>query len=159
MSAEASRADDSQYYTTNRATFIADFGQTRKAVRDYVSSRSSAEIAEEICKEAAERFQELLPNLPYVGGDINPGTKFVLLACQWLTVFKSMEQRKYGAPEVGRMMLEIMEAELNRMPEEEVEMQRALTFDKHYIDLVKDWTSQTPIFKNDWIDDVVEGDG
>jgi hypothetical protein len=45
------------------------------------------------------------------------------------------------------------------MPEEEVERQRASTFDKKYIDLMKDWTRKTPIFKKDWIAEFVEGDG
>jgi hypothetical protein len=107
MSEKALRPDDSRYYSRNREKFILEFDQTRKAVFDYVSNRSDVEIAEEICNEAAEKFEELLPDLPYVGGDINPGTKFIVVACQWLTFFKSMEKRKYGAPEVGRMMLQI----------------------------------------------------
>jgi hypothetical protein len=158
MAEKALRPDDSQYYSKNREKFIAEFDQTRKAVFDYVSNRSSAEIAEKICKETAEKFEELLPDLPYVGGDINPGTKFIVLACQWLTFFKSMAKLKYGAPEVGRMMVEIREDQLKKMPEEEVKMVRALTFDNKYIDLMRDWTRKTPIFKKDWTAEFVEGD-
>ncbi len=159
MSEKTLRPDDSRYYSKNRLKFIAEFDQTRKAVFEYISNRCSAEIAEDICKEATEKFEAFLPDLPYVGGDINPGTKFIAVACQWLAFFKSMEKRKYGAPEVGRMMVEIREDQLNKMPEEKVERLRALTFDKKYIDLMKDWTSQTPLFKNDWTADFVEGDG
>ena len=159
MADKALRPDDSRYYYANREKFIAEFNLTRKAVFEYISTRSSAERAEEICKDAGEMFEELLPGLPYVGGDISPGTKFILLAGQWLTVFKSMEKRNYGAPEVGHMMVEVWEDQLKRIPPEEVDKERTLTFDKTYMDLMKNWTHRTPLFKNDWIAEFVEGDG
>ena len=152
------RPDDSHYYSMNREKFISEFDETRKAVFNYVSDRFSAEIAAEVIKESSEKFEELLPDLPYVGGDLHPGTKFIVLACQWLVFFKSMEKRKYGVSEFGRMMLEIGEDQLNKMSEEEVKTQRAMTFDKNYIGFIENWSSQSPIFKNDWTVDFVQGD-
>ena len=147
------------FYTSNRDRFLIAFDKTRLAVVDYVSKQSTAEAAHDIGHEAALTFERILSELPYVGGDVHPGTKFIVNAGQWIAVCKSMIKRGYTALEVGRMMYSIYEDQLKDVPADELENQKALTFSDEYIHIMKRWAESASPYEWDWKVDFIEGDG
>jgi hypothetical protein len=159
MAEEIKKQDYSQFYTSNLDRFVTDFDKIRIAVVDYISKQSTSEAANDIGNEAALYFKRILPELPYVGGDVHPGTRFIVLAGQWIAVYKSMIKRGYKALEVGKMMYSIYEDQLKEVPPDELEKQKALTFSDEYVNLLKQWAESTSPYEHDWKFDFIEGDG
>jgi hypothetical protein len=147
------------FYSSNRDRFITAFDKIKIAVVDYISKQSSLEAANEISTEAAINIKKILPDLPYVGGDDHPGTRFIVTAGQWIALYKPMAKRGYKALEVGRMMYLISEDQLKDVPADELEKQKALTYNDEYINLMKQWTESTSFYECDWKADFVEGNG
>ena len=159
MAKETTTPDYSKFYTSNRDRFVTAFDKIRIAVVDYISKQSTSESANDIGNEAALNFEKILPELPYVGGDVHPGTQFIVNAGQWIALYKSMIKRGYKALEVGQMMYSICEDQLKEVPSDELEKQKALTFSDEYIDLMKQWAESTSPYESDWKADFIKGDG
>lgn len=159
MTKEMKDPDYSQFYTSNRDKFTAAFDKIRMAVVDYVSKQSTPEIANDIGNEAFLNFEKLLPQLPYIGGDVHPGTRFILIAGHWIAVYKSMNKRGYEAFKVGQMLYSIYEDQLKSVPPDELEKQKAITFNSEYINLLKTWTESASPYECDFQADFIEGDG
>ena len=87
---ETTSPDVSEFYTSNRDRFVTAFDKIRLAVVDYISKQSTSESANDIGNEAALNFEKILPELPYVGGDVHPGTQYIVNAGQWIAFYKSM---------------------------------------------------------------------
>jgi hypothetical protein len=147
------------FYHSNLDGFVAAFDKTRIAVVDYISKQSTSEAGKDIGNEAAFVFEKILPELPYVGGDDHPGTRFVVNAGQWIAFYKSMKKRGYAALEVGQMLYLIYEDTLKEVPPDELEKQKTLTYSAEYISLMKQWAESTSPYECDWKVDFIEGDG
>ncbi len=159
MTEKTTNPDHSQFYTENLDRFVASFERTRLAVVDYVSRQSTSEVANEIGKDASLNFERILPELPYVGGDVHPGTRFIVSAGQWIAVYRAMTKRGYRTLDVAQMMYSIYEDQLKEVPPDEVARGKALTFSDEYMDLMKQWAESTSPYECDWKVDFVEGDG
>jgi hypothetical protein len=159
MTEKTTHPDYSLFYTSNRVRFVTAFDTIRRAVVDYISKQSTSEAANGIVNEAAFNFDRILPELPYVGGDDHPGTRFIVNAGQWIAIYKSMIKRGYKASEVGQMMYSIYEEKLKEVSPDELKKQKALTFSGEYINLMKQWAESTSPYECDWKADFIEGDG
>ena len=159
MTEKIKNPDFSKFYTSNSDRFLIAFDKIRLAVVEYISKQSTAETANDIANEAVVNFEKILPELPYVGGDVHPGTRFIINAGQWLAVYNSMIKRDYTAPEVGQMMYSIYKDQLKAISPEELEKQKALTYSDEYINLMKRWAESTSPYECDWKVDFIEGDG
>lgn len=159
MAEKTKSSDNSRFYSTNHDRFVTAFKKIRPAVVDYISKQSNSEVANDICSEAALNFEKILPELPYVGGDVHPGTRFIVNAGQWIAFYQSMLKRSYTALEVGQMMYSIYENQLKEIPLDELEKQKALTFSNDYINLLKQWAESTSPYESDWKLDFIEGNG
>jgi len=149
----------SQFYTLNRNRFVTAFGKIRRAVVDYISKQSNPEVAKDIGNEADLNFEKILPELPYVGGDVHPGTRFIVEAGQWIALYQSMIIKDYTALQIGQMIYSIYEDQLKEVPLDEVEKQKSLTFNDDYINLMKQWTQSPSLYEDDWKADFIGGDG
>ncbi|MFC1885110.1 L-2-amino-thiazoline-4-carboxylic acid hydrolase [Thermodesulfobacteriota bacterium] len=147
------------FYTSNRNRLLTAFEKIRRAAVDYISKQSTSEAANHIGNEAALNFEKILPELPYVGGDVHPGTRFIVNAGQWIALYKSMIKRDYKALEVAQMMYSIYEDQLEEVPSDELEKQKVLTSSDEYINLMKQWAESTSPYECDWKADFIEGDG
>ncbi len=147
------------FYTSNLDRFVTAFDKIRLAVVDYISKKSNSEAANDISNEAAINFKKILPELPFVGGDDHPGTRFIVNAGHWIAFYKTMIKRGYKALDVGQMMYSIFEDQLKEVPPDELEKQKAQTFSDDYVNLMKKWADSASPYESDWKIDFVEGDG
>jgi len=147
------------FYTSNRERFVASFDKTRQAVVDHLSNQFNSEAVNDISNEATLYFEKTLPELPYVGGDAHPGTRFIVSAGQWIALFKAMTKRGVTALVIGQMMYSIYEDQLKEIPQDEIEKQKESIFSKEYIHLMKQWAESTSPYESDWKADFIKGDG
>lgn len=147
------------YYTSNLDRFVSAFDKVRRALVDRISKQSTAETANVISHDAALNFERILPELPYVGGDAHPGTRFILIAGQWIAVYKAMAKSGYRAIDVGQMLYSIYEEQLKDVPVDELEKQKEFLFSDVYRDMMKHWAESRSPYECDWKVDFIEGDG
>lgn len=147
------------FYELNQDKFVSAFDTFRSAVVDYLSNQSNPEDANDISNEAANNFEKILPELPYIGGDAHPGTRFMVEFGQWISLYQAMIKKGYTALEIGKMIYLICEDQHKTIPPDEVEKQKALTYNKDYIHMMKLWTETTSPYEYDWKANFVEGDG
>ena len=68
------------YYVSEKDKLMSDFEKTLESAESYLKTEHGERMAKKICQNARNEFIRLLPNLPYIGGDRHPGTKWVVLS-------------------------------------------------------------------------------
>ncbi|MGD8683573.1 MAG: hypothetical protein PVG27_06480, partial [Chloroflexota bacterium] len=58
---------------------------------------------EAIIKESLQRFEALLPDLPYIGGAENPNTRSLYWTAAWLAMYRSLQTRGASVEEAARL--------------------------------------------------------
>jgi len=148
------------YYNSNRKKYISSFNATIDKAMACISSKFNPDIARDICKDAKDEFQKLIPGLPFVGGDDNPNTRYVLLAGEWLSFYKPMKAKGYSVSEIARMMYDLYIESLNTIPKTELEKLCEMKFDEEMINALKYWSERKvdPPMEN-WFVKFIPGDG
>jgi hypothetical protein len=147
------------YYNSNRDKFVSLFEISINNARDYLSTKYNNDIANGICSDAKNEFSKLLSGLPFVGGNDNPNTRWVLLAGQWLSFYKSMNARGYSVVDTAQLMYNLFIESLNAIPQTELEKLASMVFSKEMIDAIKFWSGRKvehPM--ENWLIDFVPGD-
>ncbi len=147
------------YYVSNSEKFLTDFEKTLKAAESYLKTKYNDETAQEICKTAGTEFTHLLPDLPYIGGDKHPGTKWMLLSGHWIAFLRPMRENGYSTESAAQMMYDLYMGHLDTLPKEKMAKRGQYMFTQEYMDIMKNWTQKSKDQRVDWAADFVPGDG
>jgi len=139
--------------------------QVRFALRHYrrhfVQAYGKAD-GDAITSETLQRFEALLPDLPYVGGAQNRLTQALYMTAAWLAMYRSLQARGASVEEAARLIYLgqasffnsfptrwLMRWQGRRMADPKFRHQR-----RHAAAI-----SQQRRYPDDWVFEVVEGDG
>jgi len=117
---------------------------------------------EAIARESLQRFEALLPDLPYIGGGENGNTSDLYLAAAMLAVYRSLQTRGATVEEAARIMYLGTASFFNSIPMRWLMrwQGRRMLGPKRIEQLRRDAArSQERRYPDDWVFEVVEGDG
>jgi hypothetical protein len=129
--------------------------------RQFVAAYGKEE-GEAIASESMQRFEALLADIPYIGGDENRNTRALYMTAAWLAMYRSLQTRGASVEEAARLIYLgtasfyesvptrwLMRWQGRRMFSEAFQDQRrrAATI------------SQERRYPDDWVFEVVEGEG
>ena len=139
--------------------------QVRGALRHYRRQFVEAygkEEGEAIASESMRRFEALLADLPYIGGDENSNTRSLDMTAAWLAMYRSLQARGASVEEAARLiylgtasfsnsfpMRWLMRLQGRRLSSRKFQDQR-----RHAAAI-----SQQRRYPEDWVFEVVEGNG
>lgn len=149
------------YYCERKATLLNSFDKWSQIIKGIVSSIYSSDFCEELIKDARNIFENLIPEIPFIGGDENQMTKLIIWSAQWLSVYKASSARKLKTEDVGRLIYEEFRFQMNRTSKAELEKIGNQRFSDEYLTKQKELAlrSLKGDYSVDWLFTIVEGDG
>lgn len=152
------------FYIKKKAKFMKSFDERLESVKEELIKRFDDNKSADLITQMKGEFENILPNIPYIGGQKNPTTLVLAKCISDLAVFLVLEKNGLNFNEIGefhhRYVLrvqnnrkEILESG-GRNPSE-------YPFDPVYVDYQRKLTEETQLklYPDDWVMDFVQGDG
>jgi hypothetical protein len=119
-------------------------------------------MAEDVVKETIQRFEALLPDIPYIGGDENILTENLYLSAAMLAMYQSLKAQGKSVEETARLIYLGTSKLYNSFPFRLLlRRQGSGLFSQKRIDQRKKdaAVSRQRRFPGDWVFEIIEGDG
>ena len=95
------------YYNSNKAKLFRELDQILTIGKDTMISVYGQKVADELIPEVHQKFETLIPHIPYIGGDDNPFTVNLVGSAQFLALYKVLQRKGIGKDESGIVSLKI----------------------------------------------------
>ena len=147
---------DKEYYTSRESEILALFDDHAQAWKPFIGSQYGDAFAEIILKEAREQHEMLIPEIPYIGGDENPMTRYLIRSTTSLALYKAMKAQSKTAEETGKIIYDAVVERVSHLP---ISPTKALS--PEHIQAKKEQAkkSRERRYPGDWVWEFVEGDG
>lgn len=104
------------YYIRRKAKLLRQFDRFFRRVRRRLEARYDADVAEAVATETRSNFEEIIPQLPYIGGRGNAFTP-VIVANGWIVaLYRAMTARGESEETVIRLCCEVSDDLLRSFP-------------------------------------------
>lgn len=149
-----------KYYTSQSKKLIKEFDQLINKVRMPIIARYGDERTTKMVREVREEYRQLLPILPYVGGE-QPFTQFVIASGWFLAFYRVMQSEGSSVREVGELAYLLSQTYLERVPGFARHLLGYMTFSPRYVARLRKRAaiSQTHPYPRGYIYSFIEGDG
>lgn len=152
------------FYIKKKNKFMRNFDERLTEVKKELRKNFSEKKSEELLSQMREEFENILPHIPYIGGQKNP-TTLVLVKCMCdLPVFRVLEKIGFSFSEIGEFHYNYT-MRIHAIRKKDLEKTgrdpSLYPFDPVYVDYQKKLTEETQkkLYPDDWVMDFVEGDG
>jgi hypothetical protein len=150
--------DARSYYLSRREDILDLYATHSDAWRPFLAQRYGDVLAEDIIQEAREILDDLIPELPYIGGDDNPMTFHIIRCSTSLALYKAMKARGKSAEETGKIIYDAVAVAVavavRHMPPTPPPTEAFLAEQRERARI-----SQKRRYPGDWVWAFVEGDG
>jgi 8-oxo-dGTP pyrophosphatase MutT (NUDIX family) len=106
------------YYVSQQGQLLQDFHDAAQRWRPVIASEFGDEFADVVLREAHDQFQELISEIPYIGGDENHLTASLVHSARCLALYKAMKARGRTAQDTGKVLYDAVMSRLGRPPAE-----------------------------------------
>lgn len=150
----ARKSETASYYLSRRKDILDLYYTHSRAWRPFLARRYGDAFAQDIIQEAREILEDLIPDLPYIGGDDNPMTRHIIRCSTSLALYKAMKARGKSAEETGEIIYDAVVESVRHMPRTPPPSEEDLARKKK-----RARVSQERRYPGDWVREFVEGDG
>ncbi len=150
------------WYLKNKPRILREIKSAIPHYRKFIAQDYGKDIAESVVSETIQRFEALLSGIPYIGGSENILTENLYLSAAMLAMYQSLKARGGTVEEIARLIYQGTSSFYTSFPFRlMLRWQGRQLFDRKRIDQRQRAAaaSQKKRFTEDWIFDVVEGDG
>ena len=150
------------WYLQHRSRIVWDVRLAFRDYRKHLAESYGKVEGEAIVTESLQRFEALLPDLPYIGGAENPNTRSLYWTAAWLAMYRSLQARGASVEEAARLFYMGTASYLNSVPMRWLmRWQGRGHFGRKRMEKRRRnaETSQQRRYPDDWVFKVVEGDG
>ncbi len=149
------------YYTARKREIMKDFDQTNRGAGQYLKAAYGEKEAQIITNVSKEELARFLPDMPDVGGDENPNTRFIIVAGWYAAYYSPMKALGKSPEDVGRMMYELNRMQYSEMPKGRALEEGERVFSTINLDKMRHWAKRTQQREHpgNWVTIFVEGDG
>jgi pimeloyl-ACP methyl ester carboxylesterase len=150
------------WYLANKPKIMRQVRFTLRHFRKHLAAAYGQEEGEAIARETMQRFEALLPDLPDIGGDGNSHTKFLTLGAAGLATYRSLQARGASVEEAARLIYLGTASFFDSFPTRWLMRWRGRRLlGRKRRDQLRQAAaiSQRRRYPDDWVFEVVEGDG
>ncbi|MCK4383934.1 MAG: L-2-amino-thiazoline-4-carboxylic acid hydrolase, partial [Candidatus Lokiarchaeota archaeon] len=152
------------YYIKQKAQLMQDFSNMTNGMRKFLARKFEDAKLDKILKQMNEEFENLIPKIPYIGGDKNLFTGTLIQDISYLAIFRILEKEGFSYREVGEFFYKLIDGEI-RLDKENLEKSgkdpAQDIFEIEHINQRKSLAeeSQKSTFPFDFVINFVEGGG
>ena len=150
------------WYLENKPKIMRQVRFALPHYRKHLADAYGKAEGEAIARETLQRFEALLPDLPYIGGDENPNTRPLYMTAAWLAMYRALQARGASVEEAARLIYLGSASFFNSFPTRWLlRWQGRRMADRRFRDQRRHAAtiSQERRYPDDWVFDFVEGDG
>jgi len=152
------------YYIKRKGKLIKDFDRQLAILRNLLKKKFDQAKIDDILNQMRLEYEQIIPEIPYIGGQKNPMTIFLIYGMSDLAIFRILEKEGFTLREIGQFYYEFGEERYNRRKknlEKIGEDPSQYPFEPQHIDMMKKLSeqSQKRSYSDDWIMDFVKGNG
>lgn len=89
------------YYIKKKKKLMKDFDERMEAVNFFLKQKHGIEDSEKLINNIKLEFENMIPEIPYIGGQKNPTTLVLIKCLSDLAVFRILERSGYNFEEIG----------------------------------------------------------
>jgi 2-methylcitrate dehydratase PrpD len=97
---------DKNYYTSRKEELLKQYDEAVRSWSTFVFSKYGEINAWRILTDAKKAFEELIPKIPYIGGDENRRTGTLLESVRFLAFYQGMKKHDKTAEEAGKILFD-----------------------------------------------------
>ncbi|MBN2336611.1 L-2-amino-thiazoline-4-carboxylic acid hydrolase [Candidatus Bathyarchaeota archaeon] len=149
------------YYLENKGKVMRLYWIGEWMQRRVLRKRFPAEKVDAWLERSHEEFTEMLPDIPYIGGDENMMTKYLLITAPLIPLVRRLKEEGLSLRETGEVLFELSKRGFYMIPWPLRMMQRLRYYSEKELD---GWRRQAEHSKRceypgDWVVEYGEGDG
>ena len=147
------------FYTRRRSRLLRQFDVAFKMVRSQISSEYGDEFAEKVITNARREYEEMIPQLPYVGGRGNTLTPIIYFSGWLVSLHRAMETRGLTPEDAVRVFFEAIRQALLRIPRPARRLLGRFMNSRFFVNRMKKMAdkSQLRLHPGDWVFTLEEG--
>ncbi len=104
------------YYVKHKKKLLKDFDKMCRLVKPILLNDFSSDDVDNIITSSAKEYEELLPELQYIGGKGNRGTNNLIMSAQALAFVKVLERKGLQEREIGKFIYNFIKAFIDSLP-------------------------------------------
>ncbi len=152
------------YYISRKAELMKDFSKKTNVMPKLLAGKFDDAKIDKILKQMNEEFENLIPKIPYIGGDQNRYTRFIIQDISCIAIIRILEKEGLSYREIGEFYYEVIDAEFRNGKEwlEKKGIDPAQIYlTTKAINRIKSFEeySHKRAYPYDWVHYFVEGDG
>lgn len=150
------------WYLKNKSRIMREIKFAIPYYKNFIAEAYGSKTAEAVIKETLQRFEALLPDIPYIGGDQNILTENLYLSAAMLAMYQSLQNQRKLVHEAARLIYQGTSAFYSSFPfrlllrwqGKQIFNPKRIKQRRHDASI-----SQERRYPDDWVFEVVEGDG
>ena len=150
------------WYLKNKPRIMREIRFAIPHYRRCIAQAYGKDVAEAVVAETIQRFEALLPEIPYIGGSENILTKNLYLSAAMLAMYQSLKAHGKSIEEVAGLIYQGKVGFYSSFPFQLLlRFQGRQLLSQKRIDQRKRAAaiSQQRLYPDDWVFEIVEGDG
>lgn len=152
------------YYMKNKAKLTAQFDKFLHISEEILLKQFNELEIEGIFNKMRNEYENLIPEIPYIGGSKNPFTSMLVDCVAMLAFFRILEKMGMTYREIGEFNYEFWE-KINKIRVHKLEKKGQKPVDQYFNDTFINFNKnlakvlQQKKYPGDWVMEFVEGDG
>lgn len=152
------------YYIKKKAKLMKDFDSILPILQQIFAKKLSDEKVNELFNLMKKEYEDLIPEIPYIGGKKNIFTNYLIGGATLLAIIRILEKEQFTLWDIGEFFYNLSDINnkfRKKMMEDTGKDPSQYPFEKEYMDYMKvlTETSQKRKYPENWVADYVEGDG
>ena len=149
-----------EYYISQRTKRLKSFDKIAKRTQKCLMNRYEEDFSKVIIAETRKKFDQIIPDLPYIGGNKNQFTPVMVINGWIISFFRVMRNHEKTTEEVISVCCEVADDYMNSLPRFFLWLAGKLAFGKLILRRMKKQAdqSQKRQYPNDFVYTFVEGD-
>ena len=149
-----------EYYVAQKSRLLKALDKSLKYIRQTLTSHYGTAFADQIVAEAQQEFEQLLPELPYIGGKKNRLTMILVFSAGALALYRVLKAHGKTVKETGKILYDAIEAQAATTSRLKGWMLQRLTWSRYMKNKLKKMCleSQQRLYPENWVAYYIEGD-
>ncbi|MFX0155918.1 MAG: L-2-amino-thiazoline-4-carboxylic acid hydrolase, partial [Candidatus Hodarchaeota archaeon] len=152
------------YYVKRKSKLMKDFSKHIKVAMDILKRKFSEAKINEIYNQMKKEYENIIPEIPYIGGTKNPFSTILVGCLSSLAMFRVLENEGFTLRDIGEFYYEFRDINntIRKNSLEQIGKDPAqYPFEPSYIEWAKKQCEISKLrnYPDDWVMDYVEGDG